>query len=1266
ARLVLSFTSPITYLTGSNPAGIAVGDFNADGRSDMAVVNNVVDGSISVMLSNPDGSFQLPVSFPAGASAFDADAGDLNGDGFADIAVIGTALNVLYGHGDGTFDNPVAYPAAPGSHSVRIGDFNNDAIPDVGTMNTNSASVYLGVGDGTMQPRSDVAVPGNNINLVLADVDRDGNLDMATSNTSSIGTVSILRGRGDGSFDPPSSYYAFSAPVYLAAGDFNNDGYVDLAVPNSYVATSMSILMNNGDGTYGAPHTYGIAQTGYEIEVADFNNDGYDDFAVRGSSKYMISHGRGDGTFYPSIDYPTPSGRFESGTHGDFNGDGAVDLAYPSAGGVTVVTNDNADYQNLAGAVTFRVSAPASTTSGSVLPMTIEAIDADGNIAAGFRGVVYISSSDPQASTASGYAFNPLDAGIPYVFTEADGGSHSFVGAIRLITGGMQSVTVSAPNMQAASVDVEVTGQVSQLGISVPAGAVAGDSFEITVSAVDTAGALAPGYSSMVFFTSSDALAGLPADYTFTPEDAGQHSFTVTLRTAGNIVIKATEVGGKISGAGRVNVTPLAAASLSLAGSSGPIGTSRAVTIVARDIYGNTATSYSDTIRFTSSDPAALVPDDLTLSNGVGTTMVTFLTVGTQTLTATDLVTPSINGTLTSDATPPVASAFSITGANSTTAGVNQTFVVQVLNTIGQTATDYRGTVFFTSSDVQAGLPQSYTFTTEDGGIHEFTATLRTAGIQSVSARSSDGTIVGSQAGIAVSAAAYSDLQLSVPNGRDSQGHVLVTAGETIQLSVRATDAFGNTVTRFAGSVQLSSTDVLAAFPSIVNFTAADDGLVVVPVELRTSTPNGIVWSFIATDVTDPLTTATVTNFEVVNGIATVFTVSTPTNIGAGEIFASKVTALDAFGNTAKNYFGTVHFSTTAGTATLPANYTFAAEDGGVHTFDLAIGTAGAQSIVVSDMANIAVSGQAGTNVRVGEFSRFTISTTSDASVGVSQQVTVTATDAYGNLIDNYTGTVRFASSDPQARLPQEYSFSNKDGGTQVFSATFNTIGPQSISVIDIDVPSISTTRSGISVTALRSQVADFSITSGTATAGQALTVVVSARDSSGNVISGYTGTVSFSSSDQQAGLPASYTFTAADGGSHAFSVTLKTAGRQSLQVTDSAAPVSSSASITVEPGSAARFAISTPATVTSGRSFTVRLTVYDAYGNIATNFAGTVRLNSSDSKAGKTEYSFSAKDAGVHEFKYTVKATGPQTLFLTDLDDSSIFASTVINVLSR
>lgn len=971
-RSMMAFIAPVSFPVGNNPAGIAVGDYNSDGRSDMAVVNSNLAGSVSILMSNGDGTFQPKVDYAAGANSLDASTGDFNSDGKLDLVVVGSAIDILLGNGDGTFGAPVEFTAAPGSHSVKVADFNNDGKLDVGTMNVNSASVWLGNGDGTLQTRLDAPVAGNNINLVVGDFNRDGNVDMAASNTNSIGTVNVLRGRGDGSFDAAINYYAFTAPVYLATGDFNHDGYLDFACPNSYAATSMSVLMNNGDGTYSAPHTYGIAQTGYEIEVADFNSDGNDDFAVRGGSQYMLSLGKGDGTFYPSVNFPTPSGRFEAGTHGDFNGDGAVDLAYPSTNGVTVVTNDNADAQSLAGAVTFQVTAPATTTSGSVLPMTITAVDVDGNPVPGFRGVVYISSSDPLASTASGYAFNPLDAGIPYVFTAADAGTHAFTGAIRLVSGGNQTVKVSAPNMVTASTTVNVTGQVTGLSFAAPANANAGDTFNITVTALDSAGVVAPGYTSRVNFSSTDALAGLPADYTFTPEDAGSHTFSVTLKSAGGQFVGATEVGGTIRGGATVNVSPLAASGLSLAGGAGAIGVSRPITIVARDTYGNAASSYNGTVHFTSSDAAAILPADVALVNGVATVNVTFLTIGVETVTATDTVTPSITGTVSSDATAPIAALFNVTGITTANAGVTTTFTVTVRNTIGQVASGYTGTIYFSSSDVQAGLPASYTFTAADAGVHTFSVTLKTAGIQSISVRDTTGTLTGTVAGISVNAAAFSKFQLSVPNGMDSKGHILVTAGEAISLTVRPSDAYGNAIASYTGKVKFSSTDTVAVLPSAYNFTTADAGSHTFTVSLKTATPNGVVFSFSVVDASNAATLATITNFEVMNAAASKFVIAVPSNITAGTPFTLRVAVLDAYGNRVKNYFGTIRFANTAGIAGLPADYSFTGDDAGDHSFSVTLSTTGNQTLSVFDdsdttlKSSVVVSVKAATTVKTG------------------------------------------------------------------------------------------------------------------------------------------------------------------------------------------------------------------------------------------------------------------------------------------------------------
>src|SRR5699024_2261521 len=144
----------------------------------------------------------------------------------------------------------------------------------------------------------------------------------------------------------------------------------------------------------------------------------------------------------------------------------------------------------------------------------------------------------------------------------------------------------------------------------------------------------------------------------------------------------------------------------------------------------------------------------------------------TQTVTATDVQTGTLTGTMSSDATPPVAKLFTVSGLPATTtAGTQQSFTVTVQDTIGQTATGYTGTVYFSSSDQQAGLPASYTFPAADKGVHTFTAALKTAGTQAITVRDASGILTGSQMGVTVTPAAFAGYRVSVPNPADSKGH---------------------------------------------------------------------------------------------------------------------------------------------------------------------------------------------------------------------------------------------------------------------------------------------------------------------------------------------------------------------------------------------------------------------------------------------------------------------------------------------------------------
>jgi hypothetical protein len=175
------------------------------------------------------------------------------------------------------------------------------------------------------------------------------------------------------------------------------------------------------------------------------------------------------------------------------------------------------------------------------------------------------------------------------------------------------------------------------------------------------------------------------------------------------------------------------------------------------------------------------------------------------------------------------------------------------------------------------------------------------------------------------------------------------------------------------------------------------------------------------------------------------------------------------------------------------------------------------------------------------------------ASAGVPVPVTVTALDAFNDVKPDYRGTAHFASSDPQATLPDDYTFSDADAGTHPFVVVLRTAGSQALTVSDT-AHGLSSTEDGIAVTP-GSAVAFVVQAPASAPAGTPFVVTVVAVDQFGNVASGYGGTVTFSTSDPDLGvvLPANYTFGPADGGVASFTVTLQTTGDQTLTVADTA-----------------------------------------------------------------------------------------------------------------
>jgi hypothetical protein len=285
------------------------------------------------------------------------------------------------------------------------------------------------------------------------------------------------------------------------------------------------------------------------------------------------------------------------------------------------------------GATHFTLSAPASAAANTAFSFTVTALDASNNTVTGYVGIVHFTSSD-------GTAVLPAD-------TTLSNGVGSFSATLK--TAGSQTLTASdtvTASITGTSGTITVSGgAATHFSVSAPATATAGTAFNITVTALDPFNNTVTGYSGTVHFTSSDGAAVIPANSTLTN---GVGTFSATLKTSGSRTITATDtVTSSITAtSGAITVSAAAATHFTVStGASASANVSFAVTVTALDLFNNTATTYSGTVHFTSTDPIALLPANGTLASGVGTFTATLKTSGTETITATDTVTASITGT---------------------------------------------------------------------------------------------------------------------------------------------------------------------------------------------------------------------------------------------------------------------------------------------------------------------------------------------------------------------------------------------------------------------------------------------------------------------------------------------------------------------------------------------------------------------------------------------------------------------------------------------
>jgi hypothetical protein len=668
------FGTPTTYNVGSRPYAIAAGDVTGDGQVDLVVANNQ-DSTISVLIGNGNGTFQTQRTYPTGSGTLPAGValGDFDADGYLDVAVTNDSaaggVIILLNTGTGAFGAPNTFGTGANPVGIAAGDFNGDGKPDLVIANYFSSphtiSVLINAGSGRFgapQNYSTDTAAGvlgtNPISVAVADFNGDGKLDIVSANYGS-NNLSVFLNSGTGTFPANATVYSLPgspSPYYVAAGDFNGDGFADLAVAG-YNDSSVNVLLNSGTGTFGAATTYSTGTTGSSqasgLVIGDFNGDGATDIAISnytaGSVSLLLS-------VVPSstslLLAPNPSVYGQSVT--------LTATVAPGTAQGTVTFKDNGVQIGSPVLLDFTNTAKLVTSALATGPHLLTAVY-NGN--AGYSSSTSTSvAQQVNQNVSTGTltsSLNPSLSGQSVTFTAAISatvGSAVPTGQVQFKDG---LTVLSTQTLNASGVATYITSTLSPGSHSLIV-AYGGDtnftatntsSLAQTVNQITTTTTVsssqnpAPQESSITFTAQvSPATAGLYPSGTVTFLDSSQPFGAASVNTSTGIATFTTAFGfgthsitasyggdanNAASTSSALSQSILLPTSTSLAASHNPAPVNQSITLTAYVSGGETP---SGTVTFY--DGAAQVGGPATLASGQASVNVSFSTLGTHSLTA--------------------------------------------------------------------------------------------------------------------------------------------------------------------------------------------------------------------------------------------------------------------------------------------------------------------------------------------------------------------------------------------------------------------------------------------------------------------------------------------------------------------------------------------------------------------------------------------------------------------------------------------------------